>query len=558
MTNGHREHEGCATGDEWHQADGPFGHATNRTVRIVVMSDPFTHYDAVEVYGGALSALPGEMLDLHVRCSTASYDVTVERVSGTARAVVWRAEDLAGVAHPTPADADANGCRWPVAVRVPIGADWPSGVYLVTCRAHGAVEQRALGHALFAVRAPRPTAPVLLVLATNTYNAYNAWGGRSLYTGGHQVSFERPFIRGLLRRADAGTQDRKSPPCAPGDEPDVDGLGYLAYREAHDYPPSIGSTGWHTYERRFVEWADRNGITYDVAVSEDLSRTPSAAAGYRLVVGVGHDEYWSAEQRDGLERFIASGGNAASFSGNTMFWQVRFDATRRQMTAHKYRAHLEDPVLGTPDEHRLSGMWCDPLVGRPEWSVLGAGSAYGLYSRFGRSTPRSPGGFTVFRDDHWMFAGTGMRYGDMIGARHGVVGYETVGCRLTLDEYGLPISVTPDAPPTEVVAWAPASNLGATDYPAGSVSFTGSDQVDLAFVATRLYGGTDPDAIARVRHGNAVMLTCRPFEHGGEVVTVGSTDWVFGLDDPVVDRITRNIMERLASRDVDDTTERSR
>jgi hypothetical protein len=512
------------------------------------MVDPFTHYDAVEVYGSALSVLPGEVLGLHVRCTTPSFDVSVRRVSGCARGEVWARIDVPGEAHHTPADADANGCGWPVSVEVPIGADWPSGVYLVTCRAHGAADDRAFGHGLFVVRAPRPTAQALLVLATNTYNAYNAWGGRSLYTGGHRVSFERPFIRGMLTRADAGAEDRKSPPCPPGDEPDVDGLRYLAYREANHYPPSVASTGWHTYERRFVDWADRHGIALDVAVSEDLARTPSVTDGYPLVLGVGHDEYWSAEQRAGLEQFIARGGNLASFSGNTMFWQVRFDPTRRHMTAHKYRAHRDDPVVGTPDEATMSGMWCDPLVGRPEWGVLGAGSAFGLYSRFGLSTPRSPGGFTVFRDRHWMFVGTDLRYGDMIGAHHGIVGYETVGCRLQLDEYGLPVSVAPGAPPSEVVAWAPSSNLGAADYPAGSVSFTDAEQVDLDFVASRLYaapdGSIDDRARDRVRHGNAVMLTCRPFPDGGEVATIGSTDWVFGLDDPAVDRITHNIVAR--------------
>jgi hypothetical protein len=510
------------------------------------MVDEYTHHDAVEVYGSSLSVLPGDVLGLHVRCVAESFDVEVRRVSGRDQGVVWAASGVPGEAHHTPDDADANGCRWPVSIEVPVGADWPSGVYLVVCRAHQIAAQRALGYGMFVVRAARPSAPVLMVLATNTYNAYNAWGGRSLYTGGHQVSFERPFIRGFLARADAGHEDRKSPPCLPGEQPDVDGMRYLVYRDANGYPPSVGSSGWYSYERRFVEWADRHGIAMDFAVSEDLSLMPAVTEGYALVLGVGHDEYWSAEQRDGLERFVANGGNVASFSGNTMFWQVRFDPTRRHMTAHKYRAHRDDPVVGTADERTMSGMWCDPLVGRPEWGFLGAGSAYGLYSRFGWSTPRSPGGFTVFRDGHWMFEGTDLRYGDMIGAQYGVVGYETVGCRLQLDEFGLPFSVTPGAPPSEVVAWAPASNLGAGDYPAGSVSFTDDDQIDLDFVASRLYGGTDDVSKARVRHGNAVMLTCRPFAGGGEVVTVGSTDWVFGLADAAVDRITHNIVHRLA------------
>lgn len=518
------------------------------------MLDEFTHYDAVEAYGSRLSLLPGESLGLHVRCTAATYDVAVRRVSGVTSTqeppLVWCSEALAGVAHDTPADADSSGCGWPVSLEIPVGADWPSGVYLVTLTAHGVEPERAHGHALFAVRAPSPTAPILLVLTTNTYNAYNAWGGKSLYTGGRRVSFERPFIRGLLSRDDDGDEDRKSPPCAPGDTPDINGDRYVAYRTPRQLPPSIGSSGWHTYERRFAHWAAAEGIAFDVAVSQDLAEIPGLADGYPLVVGVGHDEYWSRAQRDALEAYVREGGHFASFSGNTIFWQVRFDETGRHMTAFKYAAHRDDPVVGTADERSMSGMWCDPLVGRPEWEFLGAGSAFGLYSRFGWSVPRSPGGFTVFRDTHWMFEGTGARYGDLIGARHGAVGYEAVGVRLGLDEYGLPVSLTPGAPPTEVVAWAPASNLGEGDYPAGSVSFTGNEQVDLDFVAERMYGDSSDDSKARVRYGNAVMLTCRPFpsvEGSGEVAVVGSTDWVFALADPVVSRITANILRRYST-----------
>ena len=41
------------------------------------------------------------------------------------------------------------------------------------------------------------------------------------------------------------------------------------------------------------------------------------------------------------------------------------------------------------------------------------------------------------------------------------------------------------------------------------------------------------------------MLTCRPFEGGGQVVTVGTTDWVFGLRDAAVSRVTANVLDRL-------------
>ncbi|MEY2523085.1 MAG: hypothetical protein QOJ66_1650, partial [Ilumatobacteraceae bacterium] len=46
-------------------------------------------------------------------------------------------------------------------------------------------------------------------------------------------------------------------------------------------------------------------------------------------------------------------------------------------------------------------------------------------------------------------------------------------------------------------------------------------------------------------YGNAMMLTCRPYgDDGGEVVTIGSTDWVFGLaGDPLVGKVTRNVID---------------
>ena len=143
-----------------------------------------------------------------------------------------------------------------------------------------------------------------------------------------------------------------------------------------------------------------------------------------------------------------------------------------------------------------------------------------------------------------MFAGTGLRYGDQLGADDGVVGYETVGCRLAFDDYQLPIAAggngTPDT--VEVVAFTPSSNLAMGEYPASIAAL--DDQGDLEFIASRLYGGVDPDSLARARHGNAVMLTCRPFgESGGEVVTIGTTDWVFGLrNDELVAQVTRNVI----------------
>lgn len=512
------------------------------------MTDDITRYDAVEAYCDALSYAPGATLVLHVACRTDRYDIEIHRW-GAARQLVWSAGDLPGAEHQTPADADANGCGWPAAVTVPIDDEWRSGFYVVTLTAHGAPADRAVGYAGFVVRAGGQRARALLVLATNTYNAYNSWGGRSLYTGGSRVSFARPFGRGMLVRPLTERDDRKSRPAYRGEEPDVDGLIYEQYRFANGYPGFMGSAGWFTYERRFVEWAEADGLDFDYAVSSDLDTGPDSGPevvdGYDLVLGVGHDEYWSAGQRNTIEEHVRRRGNYISLSGNTMFWQVRLEDNGRAMVCHKYHAHETDPVVGTEAGATMTGMWCDPLVGRPETQLLGAGSAYGLYSRFGAATPRGSGAFTVYRNDHWMFAGTGLRYGDLLGAADGVVGYETVGCRLAFDDFQLPVAAGGDGTPdhVEVVAFTPSSNLAMGEYPASIAAL--DDQGDLEFIASRLHGRVDADTLARGRNGNAVMLTCRPFgDDGGEVVTIGTTDWVFGLaGDPLVAQVTRNVID---------------
>jgi hypothetical protein len=271
---------------------------------------------------------------------------------------------------------------------------------------------------------------------------------------------------------------------------------------------------------------------------------------------------------------VRGGGRFVSFSGNTMFWQVRLEASGQRhrdaadapgdidgetagaiggaidggirMVCHKYAAHVADPVVADGRAGEMTGMWADPLVGRPEWELLGAGSAFGLYHRFGRATPRGVGGFVVYRDDHWMLEGTGLGYGDVLGADDGVVGYETLGCPLTFDDLQLPVARPHAGLPAdiEIVAFTPSSNLVVGEYPA-SISAL-SDQGDAEFIATRLYGDDGDTNLARVRHGNAVMLTCRPFgPDGGEVVTVGTTDWVFGLaSDAAVARVTANVLDR--------------
>ncbi|HEY7666947.1 MAG TPA: N,N-dimethylformamidase beta subunit family domain-containing protein [Actinomycetota bacterium] len=486
----------------------------------------------LEAYCTPLSIQPGDPVAIHVSTDADTFDVSIER-DGAVPTLVWDTRDAAGRAHPIPDDASATGCGWPATLDIPVDATWRSGYYAVTLTAGS---ERA--DACFVVRPPtRDRAPILLVLSTTTWNAYNDWGGPSLYTGGTRVSFERPFAKGFLIKPEPIGRMMQS-------TPDREAMGYRSWARPLGLSDWSGGAGWWNWERPFLHWAEANGYRIDVATSQDLDARPELLEGYRLSLHVGHDEYWSRGMRDALDAFVAAGGNAAIFSGNTCFWQVRFDDGHRAMTGFKYRAD-EDPVLGTADEHLLTGAWSDRRIGHPETSTIGLTFTRGGYSRYGLGAPDASGGYTVHRPDHWAFAGSGLGRDDGFGTRDAIVAYEVDGCAFTLRD-GLPVPTHEDGAPEtlEILATAPASLWTQDEQPTRYAHEPGERE----HVAMALFGDASPSHVDELANNHAVMgVFDRP--GGGTVFNSGVIDWAFGLKhgDPIVERITRNVLDRLGA-----------
>jgi hypothetical protein len=451
---------------------------------------------------------------------------------GATRDVVWRAEGLRGQALPTPHDAAANGCRWPAALEIQIGEDWRSGFYAVTLTAG---DERADAFLVVRPRPAGPRAPMILVLATTTWNAYNDWGGPSLYTGGTQVSFERPLARGFLDKPEP--MRRKMQP-----EPDREALWYFEWAEPLGLSVWSGGAGWATWERDFVRWTEASGYELDVATSEDLVQHPEVLDGHRVFLSVGHDEYWSRGMRETLDAFTDAGGNGAIFSGNTCFWQVRFDEDLRSMTCFKYRAD-EDPVVGTPEEHLVTGPWSDRRIAWPETRTIGLTFTHGGYSRYGLGVPAGSGAYTVWRPEHWAFEGTDLHYGDELGRADAIVAYEVDGVELTLRD-GLPVPTGADGAPDglEILATAPARLWSQHEQPSRYAHEPG----ELENTAMAVFGSGWRDQVHRVTNNHACIgVFAKP--GGGTVFNAGVTDWTCGLGDPAVARVTRNVLDRLSS-----------
>lgn len=485
----------------------------------------------LEGYCFPRSAQPGESIPVHVSTDATAFDVEVAR-EGAEREVVWRARNVPGERHATPDDASAHGCRWPITLEIPTGADWRSGYYAVTLTAG---DERA--EAFLVVRPGSDRAPMILVLSTTTWNAYNDWGGPSLYTGGTQVSFERPLARGFLDKPEP--KRRKMQP-----EPDREALWYFEWAEPLGLSVWSGGAGWATWERDFVRWAEASGYELDVATSEDLEQHPEVLEGHRLFLSVGHDEYWSRGMREALDGFTDAGGNAAIFSGNTCFWQVRFDEDVRSMTCFKYRAD-EDPVVGTPEEHLVTGPWSDRRIAWPETRTIGLTFTHGGYSRYGLGVPAGSGAYTVWRPDHWAFEGTDLHYGDELGRADAIVAYEVDGVELTTGPNGLPTPTGADGAPDglEILATAPARLWSQHEQP----SRYSHEPGELENTAMAVFGPGWRDQVHRVTNNHACIGVFTKPNGGGTVFNAGVTDWTSGLADPDVDRVTRNVLDRLSA-----------
>ena len=490
----------------------------------------------------------GRAVGLHLS-SSGGRPVKVEIARGRPRRTVVLSDDaVAAGDHPTPNNAFVDGCAWPAALTIDIGDDWRSGYYDVVLEIDVDGKTRR-DHAFFVVR-PKvgaPAAPRLLVLATNTWHAYNDFGGSNLYTGATTVSLQRPMSAGYLHKPPgAGRRVTTTNP------PDPQMATHVGYVRLNHLSPYAGSAGWPDWELPFVQWCEREGYALDVATNADLEDHPGllAPGAYKLLLSVGHDEYWSSPMRDTVEAFIAGGGHVAFFSGNTAFWQVRMEdhtpeGPAASMVGYKGR-FKDDPVYDTDRIGELTSMWSDHRIGRPENLMTGVSFARGGYHRIGKRVTNGLGGYTVHRAGHWLFDGTGLDYGDVLGVDATVVGYECDGCAFTYRD-GLPYPTGEDGTPEnfEILGTAPAAHFTRTTSARPPKPH---EPAENEFIAARLFGTRDPEAVARIDHGHAVLGTYTS-SAGGVVITSGSTDWAHGLAErePNIEQITRNVLDRLGS-----------
>ena len=103
---------------------------------------------------------------------------------------------------------------------------------------------------------------------------------------------------------------------------------------------------------------------------------------HKVFLSVGHDEYWSGNQRANVEAARAAGVHLAFWSGNEVFWKTRWEpSTDSSATPYRtlvtYKETIDQMVLDPNDPPTWTGSWRDPSFsppadgGRPENALTG-------------------------------------------------------------------------------------------------------------------------------------------------------------------------------------------
>jgi hypothetical protein len=429
-------------------------------------------------YGDATSINKGQALNLKVSLAQAGqYSIDVYRLgyyNGAGGRLISSATGLNGVTQAAPTIDPTTRlveCKWNTSYTLLTGTSWTSGLYLVKLTDSRTGKQ---SYVEFTLRDDGRPAELGFQDAATTVAAYNNYGGYSSYT-----------FNSINNQA--------------------------AYKVSFDRPLSPTTNGMLAWEYQAARWMESQGYDLSYYSNLDVQTNPLQLYSQNAFLSVGHDEYWSMEMRNNVEKARDNGTNLAFFSANSAYWRVRFEpsstgGSNRVMAIYKNNWNL-DPVAQA-DNSQATNQFRSPQINRPENALLGV-----MYTGLTNNVTTGYN-FVVTNASDPYYAGTGLVNGDSIP---GLVGYE----------------------------WDAVVNNGFT--PAGLVVLSASPVVPDGGIGPFLPPGTNTNV------SNAVRYTAAS---GAKVFATGSIQWVWGLDSdlapnprrsPLAQKIAANVLADLGA-----------
>jgi N,N-dimethylformamidase len=229
-------------------------------------------------------------------------------------------------------DDDLDDARWEVDFEWTVPDGLRSGVYAARLRA-GEQED----HIPFYVRPRKGTAnaPILFLAPTMTYLAYANDRLRTFREDIEGVG-EREVVRHPLD--DYLAEHPEFAASIYDVHSDNSGYCYssrlrpiITLRPKYRYW-IVGGPRHFAADLYLIDWLEQKGFEYDVVTDEDLHFEGEALlARYRVVITGSHPEYWTTPMREGLERYLNTGGRLMYLGGNGFYWVTSVDLARPHM-----------------------------------------------------------------------------------------------------------------------------------------------------------------------------------------------------------------------------------
>lgn len=264
--------------------------------------------------------------------------------------------------------------NWSVTDSWQVPEDAVSGVYLARLQrldANGDPIGGATNQIPFVVRNDGEKHDIVLQTSDTTWQAYNGWGGNNGQVGANLYGDPSGRVDwDPIEGAGAHSQDRAY--AVSYNRPIITGTGESSLSGPQDY--LFGA------EYAAIHWLEKNGYDVSYIAGVDTDRLgASYLQNYKAFLSVGHDEYWSGEQRANAEAARDAGVNLLFWSGNEMYWKMRWDTSisedgteYRTLVCYKETLAVANPNAGPQDYYNLdpsdvwTGTWRDVrFLGNP-------------------------------------------------------------------------------------------------------------------------------------------------------------------------------------------------
>lgn len=312
-----------------------------RTINVVNFRDLINHkHTSIEGFPGEISVNRGDSIGFKVNCNQ-PHHIDIYRLGYYAGMGARKVDEIRSLkastqpgCEPDPKNENLIDCqKWAATASWTVSEDMVSGIYL----AHLVAENGSMNHFLFVVRDDMAKSDLLFKTSDPTWQAYNRYRNYCFYppigAGGERVrkvSYNRPVM-------------------------------------PNDYEVTSDDY-FFSSEFRMLRWLERNGYNVKYTSAVDVARSKhdnhrnilldkSGKKKIRILLSVGHDEYWSAEERSCFETARNVGVNLCFFSGNECYWKTRWEDNYQTLVCYKE---------GT-DGANSCGTKCDP---NPEWTGL--------------------------------------------------------------------------------------------------------------------------------------------------------------------------------------------